>query len=269
MMMMERVDGAAAAPPRLSASPLTLLRDAAGSPADLASKIARLGRTLGRWWLGGALGERLDRLVALGIIDHAPTGPQLVAGSADMVRFWISPAAADYYRDKGIGFGFHQVLRVLDDPASMIDPIGFFSERDVIIGHLLQVVHANPRYDLQLLASHEGGLEALEAQTAAMLDGTHPRARSIGAIVEDAGYHERLLAYVRAFRADPAAPPPVRENVAGDPAFAALERTFGTLPAAMRYFCRLPPTALGAARHLLTVRAFPVALAEPAVALAA
>ena len=34
-----------------------------------------------------------------------------------------------------------------------------------------------------------------------MVAGTHPRARTIGAIVEDPGYHARLLDYVRRFRA--------------------------------------------------------------------
>ena len=70
-----------------------------------------------------------------------------------MLRFWISPNAADYYRSRGIGYGLHQVLRVLDDPLSMTNPLGFLSERDVVVGHLMQVVHANPVYDLELLES--------------------------------------------------------------------------------------------------------------------
>jgi len=34
-----------------------------------------------------------------------------------------------------------------------------------------------------------------------MIAGTHPRARSIGAIIEEPDYHARLLEYVREFRA--------------------------------------------------------------------
>ena len=82
--------------------------------------------------------------------------PQLFAGAIDMLRFWISPASADYYRSIGIDYAFHQVLRFLDEPASLGDPIGLFSTRDAIIGHLMQVVHANPRYDLELLLMHDG-----------------------------------------------------------------------------------------------------------------
>ena len=40
--------------------------------------------------------------------------------------------------------------------------------------------------------------------------------------------------------------------------FGPIERTFGTLPAAMRYFAGLPDDVFGAARHLLTVKTFPV-----------
>lgn len=259
------IDGAPAA--RVSRPAWELLRAAAGSPRAFGGKVRAVGRTLRAWLDGRALAERLETLQVRGLIDAAPGRVQLVVGSIDMLRFWISPAAADYYAERGISFTFHQVLRVLDDPAAMIDPVGFFVERDAIIGHLLQVVHANPIYDVQLLSAHRGGLEALETQTRSMLDGTHPRWRSISAIVEEPHYHARLLAFVEAFRADPRSPPPLRSNIAGR--FDALERTFGTLPAAMRYFCRLPDDVPGAVRHLVSVRTFPTALAEPSPGVAA
>ena len=109
----------------------------------------------------------------------------------------------------------------------MIDPTGFLSARDVIIGHVMQVVHANPRYDLELLASFEDGLAEMESQVVAMLAGSHPRARSIGAIVEDPGYHARLLEYVRAFRRDPAARAPGRGHVSAPGPPSRLERGCG------------------------------------------
>ena len=76
---------------------------------------------------------------------------------------------------QGISFGFHQLLRVLDDPVSMIDPTGFLSERDTMIGHLMQVTHLNPIYDVQLLQAFPDGLDELERQLEAMLAGRHPR----------------------------------------------------------------------------------------------
>ena len=248
------VTGAATA--RTTASPLSLLRQAAGTPADMLGKARRLAGAIAAYANGSALDRRLARLRELGYVEAIPTRVQLVVGSIDMLRFWISPASADYYRAKNIHYGFHQLLRVLDEPASMVDPTGFLSTRDNIIGHLMQVVHANPCYDLQLLCAHEGGLDELERQVLQMLDGTHARARSIGAIVEEADYHERLLGYVRAFQRDPNAESPLRDNVAQSARFRRLEQTFGTLPGAMRYFATLPSSPLGAAWHLLTVKEF-------------
>ncbi|MCA9712863.1 MAG: alpha/beta hydrolase, partial [Myxococcales bacterium] len=72
-----------------------------------------------------------------------------------------------------------------------------------------------------------GGLEELERQVESMLAGTHPRAVSIGAIVEEPDYHARLLRYVRAYRAHPDTEAPLRENIAADPHWQQLERTFG------------------------------------------
>jgi hypothetical protein len=256
---------ASEAPARLREPELVLLRRAAGGPRAMVKKALALARALGSLADARALDARLERLEHIGYVRPAPTRIQLVVGSIDMLRFWIEPAARDYYESRGIGFGFHQLLRVLDDPASMVDPTGFLSTVDTIVGHLMQVVHANPAYDLQLLESHERGLAELESQLEQMLAGTHPRQESIGAIVEEPDYHARLLEYVRAYRRDPiAARAPLRDNVGKGSKFARLERTFGTLPAAMRYFSKLPKRPLAGARHVLTVREFPTELAEPA-----
>ena len=238
-----------------------LMLRAAGTPQEMAGKLRRLASAVATYARGRELDQRLERLHRLGYLDTVPTRLQLVVGSADMLRFWIVPAAEDYYASQGIDFTFHQVLRFLDEPASLVDPTGFLSTVDNIIGHLMQVVHANPTYDLQLLESHDGGLEELERQVEAMIAGTHPRARSIGAIVEDAGYHERLLGYVRDYIRDRDADAPLRDNVTSE-RFAPIERTFGTLPAAMRYFAKLPDEVPAAIRHLREVQAFPMELAE-------
>jgi hypothetical protein len=95
------------------------------------------------------------------------------------------------------------------------------------------------------------------------VDGTHPRARSIAAIVEDAGYHARLLDYVRRFRTDPATTPLVREEqtLRSDPHFAAAERTFATLPGFIDYCQRLPTQPGVLLRRLRRVQRFPLELA--------
>jgi hypothetical protein len=250
---------------RQTAPAWTLIRTAVGGPQAIAGKLKRLVRTLRLYVDGREIERRLRTLEDKGFIRRRPNRAQIFFGGLDMLRFVIEPAARDYYRQKGISFGFHQLLRVLDDPVSMIDPTGFLSDRDTIAGHVMQVVHLNPVYDLQLIQMFPDGLEDLERQVEAMVKGTHPRHATIHAIVEDPGYHARLLDYVRRFRADPNTPPPVREEqtLRSDPHFAAAERTFAALPGFIEYCNRLPSSTWTLARRLRRVQRFPLELAIP------
>src|SRR5262245_31572779 len=243
---------------RLTASPLRLIFQAIGGPRQIAAKLGRLFCTLRLYVSPSEINRRLTTLEQKGYVVGRPTRMQILFGGLDMLRFVIQPASRDYYRQKGISFGFHQLLRVLDDPVSMIDPTGFLSERDTIIGHVMQVVHLNPVYDLQLIQMFPDGLEDFERQVEAMVNGTHPRQRTIGAIVEDADYHRRLLDYVRRFRADPLTPPPVRheQTMRTDPAFLAAERQFATLPGFIEYCLRLPSRVAELVPRLWRVRGF-------------
>lgn len=248
---------------RQTATPWALIRTAIGGPREIAGKLRRLGRTLRLWLDRREIERRLRTLEARGLIGQRPAPTQIFFGGLDMLRFVIEPASRDYYRQKGISFGFHQLLRILDDPVSMIDPTGFLSERDTIVGHVMQVVHLNPVYDLQLIQMFPDGLEDFERQVQAMVEGTHPRYRTISAIVEDPSYHARLLNYVRRYRADPQTPPLVRteQTLRADPHFAAAERTFATLPGFIEYCDRLPHGAITLLRRLRAVHHFPLELA--------
>lgn len=263
--MSERVDDAREPLRRTASTPELVLR-AIGGPRQILGKLGRVARTMRLYVNRREVDARLRRLEECGLIDQRPTKAQLFFGSLDMLRFVIEPASRDYYAEKGISFGLHQLLRVLDDPVSMIDPIGFLSDRDTIVGHVMQVVHLNPVYDLQLIQMFPDGLADFERQVEAMVDGTHPRARTIAAIVEEPGYHARLLDYVRRFRENPAATPPVREQstIRNDAAFRAAERTFATLPGYIAYCNKLPRSVPELARRYASVDAFPVELAVDA-----
>ncbi len=239
------------------------MRTALGGPREISAKLRRLANTLRLYFDFRTIDSRLHNLELKGYIRERPTRAQIFFGGLDMVRFVIEPAARDYYKQKGISFGLHQLLRILDDPVSMIDPTGFLSQRDTIVGHVMQVVHLNPVYDLQLIQMFPNGLEDFERQVAEMVAGTHPRHRTIGAIVEDPDYHARLLDYVRRFRVDPHTPPPVREvqTLRNDPHFAAAETTFATLPGFIEYCHRLPTSPYRLARRLRSVQTFPLELA--------
>lgn len=253
---------AAGAPARTTERPWALVRRTVGDLATIKGKLARLAYAIRHYVIPGEAVQRLRRLQALGYVDVIPTRMQRFAGAVDMFRFFIIPAASDFYDQRGFGFWFHQLLRFLDDPASMIDPTGLRAHRDAIIGHVMQVVHANPVYDLQLLESIPGGIEELERQVADMVSGNHPRRESIAAICEDPDYHKRLLDYVRQFRRDPEnLKPMLRENVAANPKFCEIEQAFGSMPHAMAYFAAMPK-GLGAVWHVLTVWKFPSELAR-------
>ena len=252
------------APLRLRAGALRLIATAIGGPTQVRGKLRRLAQTAALYARKDEIPRRLAVLRGRGYVEVVPTRAQLIFGGLDMVRWVIEPAARDYYKAKGISFNLHTLLRVLDDPVSMIDPTGFLSARDTIIGHVMQVTHLNPIYDLQLLESFDDGVDELERQVVAVMDGSHPRTRTLAAIVEDPGYHVRLLGYVRAFKADRGAPPPVRaeQTLRVDPVFAAAERTFATLPGFLRYCTKLPTGPASLVRRLVSLDTFPVELAE-------
>ena len=247
-------------PLRISASPWNLIRTAIGGPQQIAGKFRRFGRTIRLYVRPHEVDQRLRNLEAKGYIRQRPTRAQIFFGGLDMLRFVIEPASRDYYQQKGISFGFHQLLRILDDPVSMIDPTGFLSARDTIVGHVMQVVHLNPVYDLQLIEMFADGLEDFERQVQAMVDGTHPRHRTIAAIVEDAGYHARLLDYVKRYRADRTATPPVRQEqtLRHDPHFAAAEKQFATLPGFIDYCNTLPTGFATLVARLRSVEKYPL-----------
>ncbi len=248
----------AQAPLRTTASPLRLIREAVGGPRQIAGKAARVVRTLRIAASRDEFERRLAELERHGYVPARPTRVQLGFAAADMFRFVIVPAARDYYASRGIDFRFHQLLRFLDDPVSLVDPTGLYSDRDTIIGHLMQVVHLNPIYDLELLHMFPGGLDELERQLAQMVEGTHPRQRTIGAIIEDSGYHARLLDYLRRYRKAPDEPQMPREqSLRDDASFAAAERTFATLPGYLGYAARLPQSPLALLRRYRALRRFP------------
>lgn len=201
----------------------------------------------------------MRQLEARGFVQARPTRLQIAFGAMDMFRWVIVPAARDYYRQQGINFELHQFLRFLDDPVSIIDPTGLLSDQDTIIGHLMQVVHLNPIYDLQLLDMFPEGLDELERQVTSMISGEHPRAGTIGAIVEDADYHRRLLEYVRNYRVDPSSPELVRDStLRGDPRYTVAERTFASLPGFMEYCASLPADLPALVVRRFRLKRFPV-----------
>ncbi len=160
-----------------------------------------------------------------------------------------------------------KALRLTGSPGTLI--LAAIGGPRQIAGKLcrFQVVHLNPIYDMQLLAMFPDGLDEMQRQAQAMLGGTHPRAGTIGAIVEDPGYHARLLDYVRRYRRNPATSPIVRaeQTLRGDAHYDAAERTFATLPGFIAYCNQLPKGFGTLLRRHRRTRRFPLELASESV----
>ncbi|MEW6775131.1 MAG: hypothetical protein AB1405_02455 [Bdellovibrionota bacterium] len=249
---------------RQTHSPLELIRTAVGSPEAVRGKIERVGETLRSWGNREETRRRLKALKDAGFMKEVPTPGQLAVGVIDTFRYFLIPGSDDFYQRLEINFAFHQVLRWLDDPVSMLDPSGLFSERDTIIGHLMQVTHHDPVFDLQLLVMFPDGLDEMERQLEAVLAGTHPRAKTLRATIEDPDYHEDLLEYVREFKKNPRMRRKLREGFfrLRGKNFTNAERTFSSLSGLMNYCNKLPSDPAGLLRHLLFQWVIPEEMAE-------
>lgn len=249
---------------RLKQKPCKLALRALGSPIIVANKIGRFLITIFNTFYSPNQKKRLQRLKDIGFIDQIPSQKQLWFGSYDMFRYFIVPGAASYYKTKQINFKFHIFLRFLNDPSGLADPIGIRAPKDTIIGHLLEVVHANPVYDLQLLDQFDDGLDEVEKQTFQMINKTHPRYKSISAIIEDEKYYSELYEYIQKYRKNPAEPQLIRASgdARKDDNFIIAEAMFGTLPSAFRYFNRLPNDYKALIKHARNSKAIDLNLVD-------
>jgi hypothetical protein len=146
---------------------------------------------------------RLERLRERGYIQDVPNHWQLLVAGQHMMLGVLSDETRIWYEQRGIAFTFHNFRRFVDHPASMIDPVGLFLDRDTIIHHVLQSTHRHPVYDMQLLAAHEGGLEELARRIARVNEGTDEAQAQLEVLVEDPEYHQRLQKQVTEFIASP------------------------------------------------------------------
>ncbi|MBC8131411.1 MAG: hypothetical protein H7X95_00410 [Deltaproteobacteria bacterium] len=202
----------------------------------------------------GRVRARLERLRALGHIDAIPTTAQILVAARDQMFLGAIKETKMFYRSQGIPWVFHNVRRFLSGPATVLDPAGLFSPRDTIVHHVLQTFHRHPVYDLVLLRGFPDGLEVMERQAEQILAGTHTHQRAFGSLIEDGGYHARLIHQVREFRADPfVSPEPIPAGLVQDPHLMLAMDQFKDLRGFTNYAARLPVGLAQAARAWLSV----------------
>ena len=203
-----------------------------------------------RWCAGGWSG-----CSALGHLEAparpCPRLPQLLVAARDQMVVSATEETRLFYRSQGIPWVFHNLRRFVSGPATMLDPMGLFSPRETIVHHVLQTFHRHPVYDLVLLRAHPGGLESLEAQTAALLAGHHPHQRALSSLIEDGSYHARLPAEIAAFAADPLLPArPIPPGLLPDPMLMLAMDQFKDI-ARLRRLRRPPARRLGGGHRRL------------------
>jgi hypothetical protein len=166
------------------------------------------------------LARRLDVFRRAGWIPEIPTRFQVTSGELEMLPYVLSPDATEErrYRYRVMG---HPVIRQAmifrEIGPDHLDPgTGLRARLASVIRHLQFTYHQGmPVWDLQVLQTHEGGLEAFRRATHRLLSGATPEDRRrmlrLSTILRDpAAYLERFLGdegwIARADRMDYASP---------------------------------------------------------------
>jgi len=205
-------------PPWLGRSRWSLLKDVIGGWVHLRDRVVQLVGLLTGFIRPAVVRARLERLRALGHVDVVPTVGQVLVAARDQMMLNASLETRIFYQEQGIPWTFHNLRRFIAGPATMMDPAGLFSPRDTIIHHVLQTFHRHAIYDLVLLRGFPDGLDEMQRQMDQLTAGTHPHQRALTSLIEDGAYHARLPDDIRAFRADPLAPPrPIPDGLVPDP----------------------------------------------------
>lgn len=173
-------------------------------------------------WAPRRVDDRVARLVAVGAIEAAPNRWQLWQGVLyTWARALTRPETiglddpARVRRTTGARLLRHRALRapfLIGRRVNPLDHLGLGSSAAHLQRHLLGAFHPGQgaHYDLEILATEPGALEALRDTLRQVVAGTHPDARFLRDLCVYEGYHERLLDLVERFlagRRDPSTHP--------------------------------------------------------------
>jgi len=178
-------------------------RAAVGTGEELKNKLINAWRTIATTFNRTERRRRLECLKAQGHLEEIPSEWQILLASYDMMTGFIVPSNAQFYEHYDQNMYWLQFLRVIDEPSTMMDPTGLAVSPEMVIQHLMHVVHTSAGYDVALLHMFPGAIEELEKQLSEYVAGVHPRQDAIADLVERPDYQERLLEAVRKYREDP------------------------------------------------------------------
>ena len=223
----------------------TELKTAVGDRHQIGRKLGNAGITLQGTFNRKERRRRLDYLKKQGFIKNIPTEWQIWLGAYDMLVNYIIPSNDEFYEHYEQNQYWLQLLRVFDEPSAMMDPTGLAVSRDMIISHVLHVVHVSAGYDVALLHMFPDGLDELERQLQEYLSGVHPRQEAVATLLERPDYPERLLEALKLYRADPENHWRITTYDTPEGCEELLEfglERFGTLGRLLNYTLTLPPS---------------------------
>ena len=178
-----------------------------------------------------SLAARLAPFVQAGLVTRVPTAMQVRQGELQMLPYVISSDATNelYYAGTPLGHPVvrQPVLLTLIGRDHLETGTGFAAKLDSVIRHLHFTYHQGmPVWDLQVIQTHPGGLEALRAETEALLAPQslvhRARRRLLGMIVADPDAYLQLFLGVDGYIARAARfdyPKPSEEDAEFPPEF--------------------------------------------------
>lgn len=176
---------------------------AVGTPREILNKILNACSTLVTTFNRKERQARLTHLKDQGLLEAIPTEWQILNASRDMLWNYIIPSNGEFYEHYDQNQYWLQFLRVFDEPSAMMDPTGLAVSREMVVSHLLHVVHVSAGYDVGLLRMFPDGIEELESQLELFVAGNHPRQSAIETLLERQEYPAELLGALKLYKENP------------------------------------------------------------------
>ncbi len=144
------------------------------------------------------IAQRLGFFQQRGELETLPTPWQVKVGWMAMLPVTLSESTRERERSRTTLMGQVPIrvpLQLLYNPRQLITDTGLTQRADQIVRHVLSVYHEDAflGYDLQLLQTHDGGLELLRDEAAKVAGGSARWAGYLRKLVSWPGYHAGLV----------------------------------------------------------------------------
>jgi hypothetical protein len=146
------------------------------------------------------LALRLKTYLLRGEIETLPSAWQWKVGGYAMRPVTLSESERERRLSRSTWLGQVPIrvpIQLLYNPRQLVSDTGIQAPVPALVKHLLSVFHEDAflGYDLQLLASHDGGLSQLAREAERVASRRSRLSPLLSRLVGDAGYHARLVSH--------------------------------------------------------------------------